>query len=41
MRKPAVHLQHGLKLEPKMKVSIDMKAYRESRHKSECRKFDK
>jgi hypothetical protein len=42
MRKSAVHLQHDLKFEPKKKVSIDMKAYREEgRHKSECRKLDK
>lgn len=36
MRKPAVRLQHAyeyLKFEPGKKLSIDMKAYREGRHK--------
>lgn len=44
MRRPAVHLQHAyehLKFERKKRVSIDMKAYRKGRHKSECKKLDK
>ena len=44
MRRPAVHLQHAfeyLHFEPGKRFSIDMKAYREGKHKSECKKLDK